>query len=102
MNCTSSVGHVAFSLHHYVKIALEAGSGKGGGKSSVRNVATPVESGTCCGAACMLPSGVVEKTEGGGGQWHAAWGGAAGVRTTDGSGCRRCEPWMAGAEQQQR
>eukprot|EP00966_Prymnesium_polylepis_P149952 3464112-Prymnesium_polylepis.1 len=39
--------------------------------------------------------------EGGGRRWHAAWDGAAGVCTTDGSGCRRNESRMAGAERQQ-
>eukprot|EP00966_Prymnesium_polylepis_P111459 2578212-Prymnesium_polylepis.1 len=47
----------------------------------------------------MLSPGVAETTGGGDEQWYAAWGGAADECTTDGSGCRRYEPWMAGAEQ---
>eukprot|EP00966_Prymnesium_polylepis_P122530 2832848-Prymnesium_polylepis.1 len=49
----------------------------------------------------MLPSGVAETTGEGGGWCHAAWDDAANARTTDGSGCRRCEFRTAGAEWQQ-
>jgi hypothetical protein len=67
----------------------------------LRNLSVFCCGGSSCGAACMLPPGVAKTTEGGGEQWHAVWEGAASVRTTDGSGRRRYEPWMAGAEQQQ-
>eukprot|EP00966_Prymnesium_polylepis_P297862 6882089-Prymnesium_polylepis.1 len=61
--------------------------------------------GTSCGAACMSSLGVDKTTGGGCRQWHAAWGGAAAERIANGterSGGRCCEPWTAGAEQQQR